>query len=120
MEFILLLGMDFGHYAPQGWVLFTFCGMFMASYVRSRAESSGGLESCSVGIAERKEKMTLLGIRTFCEVLILYDPFKKQWSKIWSDFGPLALAIIIVGFLSHLSAIQRLRYTYIETNKKNE
>ncbi|MFX1512269.1 MAG: CDP-alcohol phosphatidyltransferase family protein [Promethearchaeota archaeon] len=127
VEFFFLLGMDFGEYAPHGWVLFTFCGMIMASYVRARAESSGGLESCSVGIAERKEKMTILGLGTFFEFLITTDWLKEKWAEVWSwsydfglievtsDFGPLAIAILIVGILSHISAMQRLSFTFKAT-----
>jgi phosphatidylglycerophosphate synthase len=71
--------------------------MVMASYVRARAESSGKVVSCDVGFAGRAEKMTLLiigmGLQAiFPQVHIL------QW------------AVIAVGVLSHITALQRLLY----------
>ena len=57
-EYLFLTGVMIGDYADPFWVLFAFFGMIMASYVRAKAESMGA-ESCSVGIAERKEKLSI-------------------------------------------------------------
>jgi phosphatidylglycerophosphate synthase len=96
-EFLILLGIMLSGVVGPGWAMFALFGMVMASYVRARAESSGKVASCDVGFAGRPEKMTLLmigmGLQTFFpQVYIL------QW------------AVIAVGALSHITAIQRLLY----------
>jgi len=96
-EFLILLGIMFSGVVAPGWAMFTLFGMVMASYVRARAESSGKVVSCDVGFAGRAEKMTLLivgmGLQSFLpRVHIL------QW------------AVIAVGVLSHITALQRLLY----------
>ena len=75
-------------------------GMVMASFVRAKAESVGGLKSCTVGVAERQEKLILLVIGSFLEPIF-----------------PIALPICVVtvGVLSHVTVIQRLRYTFNQT-----
>lgn len=96
-EFLILLGIMLSGDVGPGWAMFALFGMVMASYVRARAESSGKIESCDVGFAGRPEKLTLLvlgmGLQAFfVRVHIL------QW------------AVIAVGVLSHITAIQRLLY----------
>ena len=100
-EFAVLFGMGFGRLVGWVWVVFSLFGMVMASYVRARAESSGGLETCSVGIAERQEKIILLVIGS------LVQPF--------FSFG-LSIAVVIVGLLSHVTAAQRLHFTLKQTS----
>jgi phosphatidylglycerophosphate synthase len=100
-EFAVLFGMGYGGLVGWVWVVFSLFGMVMASYVRARAESAGGLESCSVGIAERQEKIILLVIGS------LVQPF--------FSFG-LSIAVVIVGLLSHVTAAQRLRFTLKQTS----
>jgi phosphatidylglycerophosphate synthase len=96
-EFLILLGVMLSGVVVDGWAMFALFGMVMASYVRARAESSGKVASCDVGFAGRAEKLTLLiigmGLQAFFpQVHIL------QW------------AVIAVGVLSHITAIQRLLY----------
>jgi phosphatidylglycerophosphate synthase len=96
-EFLILLGIMLSGVVAPGWSMFALFGMVMASYVRARAESSGKVVSCDVGFAGRPEKLTLLiigmGLQSFFpQVHIL------QW------------AVIAVGVLSHITAIQRLLY----------
>jgi archaetidylinositol phosphate synthase len=100
-EFAVLLGMGFGGLVGWVWVVFSLFGMVMASYVRARAESSGGLESCSVGIAERQEKIILLVIGS------IVQPF--------FSLG-LSISVVIVGLLSHVTAAQRLYFTLKQTS----
>lgn len=99
-EFVVLFGMGFGGLVSWVWVIFSLFGMGMASYVRARAESAGGLESCSVGIAERQEKIILLLIGS------LIQPFFNL---------ALSISVVIVGILSHVTAAQRLRFTWNQT-----
>jgi CDP-diacylglycerol--glycerol-3-phosphate 3-phosphatidyltransferase/archaetidylinositol phosphate synthase len=77
--------------------MFALFGMVMASYVRARAESSGKVASCDVGFAGRPEKMTLLIIG------MALQPFLPQ-------LRILQWAVIAVGVLSHITALQRLLY----------
>ncbi len=96
-EFLILLGIMLSGVVTPGWAMFALFGMVMASYVRARAESSGKVVSCDVGFVGRAEKVTLLiigmGLQAFyLQVHIL------QW------------AVIAVGVLSHITAIQRLLY----------
>ena len=99
-EFAILMGIGLGGFVDWIWVIFALFGMVMASFVRAKAESVGGLKSCTVGVAERQEKLILLLIGSFLEPLL-----------------PLALPIcvVVVGVLSHVTVIQRLRYTFNQT-----
>ncbi len=103
-EFAVLFGMGYGGLVSWVWVIFGLFGMVMASYVRARAESAGGLESCSVGIAERQEKIILLLIGS------LVQPF--------FNLG-LSISVVIVGILSHVTAAQRLHFTLKQTAGRN-
>lgn len=96
-EFLLLGGLLVGGWVSGGALLFCVTGMIMASYVRAKAESAGGLEDCVVGITGRAEKLVLFyiavaalgfGYPVFAEILV------------W-----------IIGGLSHFTALQRLHYT---------
>jgi len=103
-EFAVLFGMGFGQLVAWIWVVFGLFGMVMASYARARAESSGGLESCRVGIAERQEKIILLVIGS------VIQPFYNL---------ALPVSVVIVGILSHITVVQRLHYTAIQTRRTN-
>ncbi len=99
-EFAILLGIGLGGFADWYWIIFCLFGMVMASFVRAKAESVGGLKSCTVGIAERQEKLILLLLGS------LLQPFFSI---------ALLFAVIIVGILSHITAVQRLSYTFSQT-----
>jgi phosphatidylglycerophosphate synthase len=99
-EFVIMFGILYGGYTPWEWGLFTLFGMLMASFTRAKAESVGGLERCTVGVAERQEKLILL---IGGSVL----------TPVWSD--ALTYSVILVGVLSHLTVIQRLHYTWTQT-----
>jgi phosphatidylglycerophosphate synthase len=101
-EFAVLFGMGFGQLVAWTWVVFGLCGMVMASYTRARAESAGGLKSCRVGIAERQEKIILLVIGSLIQPLFSLA---------------LPLSVLIVGILSHITVIQRLHFTAIQTRR---
>lgn len=99
-EFFILFGMIWGGYAPWFWGLFALFGMLMASFTRAKAESVGGLESCTVGIAERQEKLTILIGGSVLNMFV-------------ND--ALGYAVILVGILSHITVFQRLHYTWTKT-----
>jgi hypothetical protein len=72
------------------------------SFTRAKAESVGGLKSCTVGIAERQEKLFVM----ICASLFLP----------WFPNTPiLNYAMILIGVLSSITVIQRLVYTWKET-----
>jgi len=135
-EFLFILGLMMGptvmtpvawwmiapneRYLPWFWGVFSLFGMIMASFSRAKAESVGGMENCSVGVAERQEKLIL----TFAGILLLALPS----TNIWLDFltflpvgildlfvvagitNILTLCVVIVGVLSHITVVQRLAY----------
>lgn len=96
-EFFILGGVLLCGVVSPGWVLFALFGMIMASYVRARAESTGKLASCNVGFAGRQEKLALLLVG------LLVQPF-------YPDLALLQWAVIAVGVVSHITAVQRLLY----------
>ncbi len=125
-EFLFMFGLMIGpmfattKFIPWEWGYFTLFGMIMASFTRAKAESVGGMASCTVGIAERQEKLilTIAGI-----LLLAVDPLDgwmgysttipsviAQWFAVLSITNILTLCILIVGVLSHITVIQRLRY----------
>lgn len=135
-EFLFILGLMMGptvmtpvawwiitpneSYLPWFWGVFSLFGMIMASFSRAKAESVGGMESCSVGIAERQEKLIL----TFAGILLLALPSTNIWLEFLA-FLPagvmdlfvtagitniLTLCVVIVGILSHITVVQRLAY----------
>jgi phosphatidylglycerophosphate synthase len=97
-EFFLLLGVMLSGVVAAGWAIFGLFGMVMASYVRARAESTGLVASCNVGFAGRQEKLALLCLG------LLAQPFFPQIQL-------LQWAVIAIGVVSHITAVQRLLYT---------
>ncbi len=102
VEFFVLAGIGLGGFSDWIWVLFCLFGMVMASFTRAKAESVGGLKQCTVGIAERQEKLIILLIGS------VLQPFVT---------GALMVAVIVVGVLSHITVVQRLHHTFKETRK---
>ena len=106
-------------FIPWFWGFFTLFGMIMASFTRAKAESVGGMESCTVGIAERQEKLLL----QIAGILLLAIPTSNIWTDLLSPVpgllaffvslditNILTLCIVIVGILSHITVVQRLLY----------
>ena len=95
VEYALVIGIIAGGFADWFWGIFALIGMLLASYARAAAESVGGLSSCTVGIAERQEKLLLILVGS---VLVPVWPSALQY------------VMILVGLLSHVTVIQRLSY----------
>jgi phosphatidylglycerophosphate synthase len=93
-EFLIICGITAGGYVRWYWGVFSLFGMVMASYARAKAESVG-VEHCTVGIAERQEKLIILMVGAIGA--IFYQ-------------AALELASILVGLLSHVTVVQRLNY----------
>lgn len=102
-EFFIVLGMILGGYVEWVWGFFSLFSMLMASFTRAKAESVGGLKSCTVGIAERQEKLLIM---IGASLLI----------PIYSQI--LNYSVILVGILSSITVVQRLAYTWKETGGK--
>lgn len=107
-------------FVPWFWGVLALFGMVMASFTRAKAESVGGMKSCAVGIAERQEKLILM----IAGILLLAIPKTNVWLDILS-LAPvvltdifvalditniLALCLVIVAVLSHVTVVQRLAY----------
>ena len=95
VEYFVVVGIVAGGFANWFWGLFALIGMLMASYSRATAESVGGLTSCTIGIAERQEKLLLI---------VVGSALVGLWSY------SLELCVILVGALSHFTVVQRLIY----------
>jgi len=96
-EFFLLLGILLSGHVPA-WLIYTaMFGMVMASYVRAKAESVGGLKDGAVGLAGRAEKMIFLWVGLGLEG--------------WFGFsGAIYWSIFLIAAISHLTFLQRLIY----------
>jgi CDP-diacylglycerol--glycerol-3-phosphate 3-phosphatidyltransferase/archaetidylinositol phosphate synthase len=96
-EFIIFAGLLMGDWITPFTGLFAISGIIMASYVRAKAESAGGIKDCAVGIAGRVEKILL----TYGAILFL-----AIGVKVWAEYF-----FIVIGLISHVTALQRLLYT---------
>ncbi|MFW9933742.1 MAG: CDP-alcohol phosphatidyltransferase family protein, partial [Candidatus Thorarchaeota archaeon] len=107
-------------FIPWFWGFFTLFGMIMASFSRAKAESVGGMENCSVGIAERQEKLilTIVGIlllalpssNLWVDFLLLLPPAVLDFFVLIQITNVLTLCVVIAGILSHITVVQRLAY----------
>jgi CDP-diacylglycerol--glycerol-3-phosphate 3-phosphatidyltransferase/archaetidylinositol phosphate synthase len=99
-EGVILFGMVLGGHLDWTHGFFAFFGMIMASFTRAKAESVGGLARCTVGIAERQEKLLLL---IGGSIALAYAP------------SALNYAALVVGILSNVTVAQRLHFAWIQT-----
>ncbi len=92
-------------YCHPIWGIITLAGALLVSYARSRAESAG-LKNLGIGIAERPERLAIIGIVTLIQgILVLMSVFPTQQQLIY-------WTIIILAFLTHFTVIQRFIYAY--------
>ncbi|HEY0263406.1 MAG TPA: CDP-alcohol phosphatidyltransferase family protein [Granulicella sp.] len=82
-------------------VLVAFCmtASLMVSYTRARAEALIG--SCKVGFMERPERIVLVILGALC----------NRW-------GVMAPCLWVLAVLSTITVIHRIRYTYLETERR--
>ena len=78
---------------------FVMVSAIMVSYTRARAESLIG--SCRVGFMERPERI----------VLVILGALFNRW-------GAMAPALWVLAVLSTITVIHRIRYTYLETERR--
>ena len=96
-EFVIFVGIYLSGEVRFFWAFVALFGMLMASYTRAKAESKGKVESCTVGIAERQEKLGLVMLGLVLEAVV---PGRNL----------LELSVIIVAIISHITVVQRLAY----------
>ncbi len=136
-EFLFMFGLMAGPVGPTGigwwpvtagdtfvpwfWGYVALFGMIMASFTRAKAESVGGVERCTVGVAERQEKLLL----QFAGILLLALPPTNVWMDVLNLLpnivhdifvalqvtNILTLCVVMVAVLSHITVLQRLLYT---------
>jgi len=80
-------------------VAFVMTTSVMVSYTRARAEALIG--SCKVGFMERPERI----------VLVIIGALFNTW-------GVMAPALWVLAVLSTMTVIHRIRYTYLETERR--
>ena len=102
-EFFYIVGMALGGLVDWAVACFALFSMIASSYTRARAESSGGLKNCAVGIAERQEKIVILVAGS-----ILYLCFDKA----------LIVSALALTLLGQITVGQRLYYTYWYNKKR--
>ncbi len=95
-EFIIFGGLMAGGSISPAMGMFIIAGVIMASYVRAKAESKGGLKNCVIGIAGREEKLILMMV-----ALVFY-------ALGYATIG--VVLLFVVGLISHITALQRLMY----------
>lgn len=93
-EFIIFGGLLLSEQVSQASIIFAISGMFMASYVRAKAESVEKGLSCTVGIAGRVEKLLL----TYVAIILLALDVRYIAEYV---FG-------FIGVLSHITVVQRM------------
>lgn len=95
-EFFLFAGLMLGGFISPALAMFTAVGVVMASYVRAKAESAGGLTHCIAGMAGRQEKLILLflGLLFFGFNLLLVGQ----------------ICVFLAGLISHITFVQRLLF----------
>lgn len=99
-EFFIFAGFMGGQWISPLVGIFTASGVIMASYVRGKAESAGGVNNCAVGLAGRQEKIILLII-----CLVVMGLGNILIGK---------LIFLLIGVVSHITAIQRLLFARSE------
>jgi CDP-diacylglycerol--glycerol-3-phosphate 3-phosphatidyltransferase len=80
-------------------VAFVMTASLMVSYTRARAEALIG--SCKVGFMERPERIVLVILGALCDT-----------------WGVMAPALWVLAFLSTVTVIHRIRFTYLETERR--
>jgi len=91
---IVLCGIIAGGLSNLTWGLAALVGSVMVSYSRARAEAAG-VKMESVGLAERAERMVLVGVASFV-------------SYFWID--ALNWSILILAILTNFTVLQRANY----------
>jgi archaetidylinositol phosphate synthase len=102
-EVFIFAALIIAGYCHLIWGVITLAGALLVSYARSRAESAG-LKNLGIGIAERPERLVILGVVTLIQgILVLTSVFPTQQLLIY-------WTIILLAFLTHFTVAQRFYY----------
>jgi len=114
---ILVIALILGGFCNLYFGLIALIGCILVSYSRARAESSG-VESkyMAAGIAERMERLILVGICMYMEQgLFLLDWLFRiplPPAGFWPFTNPVAVAIIILSIITHVTVVHRIYIAY--------
>ena len=98
----VLCGIILGGLCHPFWGLTALMGSLLVSYVRARAESEG-IEMESVGLTERPERLLILAIASFLNI-------------VWLE--ALSWGIVALAVLANLTVLQRVVYFYRASHQK--
>ncbi|MHC1636042.1 MAG: CDP-alcohol phosphatidyltransferase family protein [Candidatus Methanospirareceae archaeon] len=107
-DVFIICGIFFGGYITWEIGVIAVVGVLMSSYLGTQAEAVG-LKRVYGGILGRADRLLLIIVATFLNVLYPY-PFPSQGMSI--SFTFLGWAVLIIAFLSHITALQRFFHTW--------
>ena len=96
-EFFYVLGPVLGGYVDWPLAFVTMFSIIASSYVRARAESTGGMKDASVGVLERVEKILIIAAATFLNPIV---------------DGVIWFSMILMIVLGQITVLQRLYATW--------
>ncbi len=100
---VVYAGLIVGGLCSPIWGLASLVGSVMVSYSRARAEAAD-IKMESIGIAERAERMLILGVASIAAVF-------------WIE--ALNYGIIMLAILSNFTVLQRVIHVYLTLKKKS-
>lgn len=108
-EVFFIVALILAGYCSTLWGLLALSGSLLVSYARAKCEAAG-LPGVGVGIAERPERLLILGGATFIQGLsysgkLAFSPYIIE------------VAVIIVAVLSHITVLQRGYYAWSHLRK---
>ncbi|MFZ1081952.1 MAG: CDP-alcohol phosphatidyltransferase family protein [Candidatus Kryptoniota bacterium] len=121
-EVTVFFGLGFyliGHhfYFTSVAAVFAIGGSIMVSYIRARAETIGF--KANVGLTRRQERVVILGFGLLLNAFNdffdkLFDPiaFKIFGNDFVHPPFAIAVAVVLLAFLTNITALQRLYYVY--------
>jgi len=107
-EVVFLAALIYMNYCSVLWGLLALSGSLLVSYARARGEVAG-LSGVGVGLAERPERLLILGVAVFLQGLLRFNAF--------ASYYVIEIAIIIVALLSHFTVLQRVYYVWLHLKK---
>jgi len=104
-EVFIFAALIIAGYCNPIWGIITLVGALLVSYARARAEAAG-LKNVGIGIAERPERLVILGVAILVQGIILLT------SSLPTQQPIIYWTIIILAFLTHFTVLQRFLYAY--------
>ena len=98
VEFFFIFALVIGGYVSGITAIFALFGMLMPSYIRGKGEAECKVDAAGVGFFERKEKIGTMILGSILYILGYYQMLVLEYT------------LLFVGFMSHITALQRLIY----------